>query len=280
MESRENAAQRPSELYTLRASSNKSRSHLLQLAPFFSLLCIPSEISSRWVRVHFGTRRLRTLAFTSCSSLSVGCIPAVLLCTAQCEGIRREHLQTVVVYKPNFSDTDSNLVNTRMEDETPPTPNLGSHQDFLYPLAFEPGLERRSLKKSSSSGSKSKSGYKTKSKPFRWRGQPPSLWGFVIGVGIVLGILTLCFVFLFVTEKREKDPKWHVRTFFRRRLKRQYTIKGIKAGLKSSKKTSKPTDEPDQDDIGTKKEKPNVEKKLPEAGDLDATSDPIKASLV
>ena len=165
-----------------------------------------------------------------------------------------------IAARPHSSlSTDSNIVNTKQVDETTPSP-LGTHQDFLNPLAFPLGEERRLLKTSNSSGSKSKSSKSKKSKKIKWskgRGKA-TLLGSIVGVSVFIGVFLLCTVFLVVTEKREEDPNWRMRTFLRRKLRRKYTIKSRKAGKGD-----------DMEDM----EKPHVEKELPKDGDSDTKKD-------
>jgi hypothetical protein len=166
-------------------------------------------------------------------------VVVAILCLALAPCARARPLQP-------SSSRDSGLVIAKCRDESFRT------RGFRNPEATDPGVERRSLKTSSGKGSKPK---RSKPKQIKFgKGGNPTLLGVVMGVSIVVGIVLLCVVFVAVTEKREEDPNWRVRTFLRRKLKRPYTSKAGKAA-KGDREL-------------------HVEKQVPEAGGLD--THPVK----
>ena len=164
------------------------------------------------------------------ASVAVTVVVVAVLCLALAPCARARPLQP-------SSSRDSGLVIAKCRDDSFRT------REFLNP--------QRSLKSTSSGkGSKPK---RSKPKQIKLgKGGNPTLLGVVIGVSIVVGIVLLCVVFVAVTEKREEDPNWRVRTFLRRKLKRPYTSKAGKAAS----------------------ELHVVEKEVREAGGLD--TDPVK----
>ena len=127
-------------------------------------------------------------------------------------------LSVALVPCAHAQPSESNLVNRKYEDEETSTP-LGTHQELLNPWRFARGVERRSLK---SKGSKSKP---SSSRSRGRKGGTPTLIGIVISVSVLFGTCLCCTAFIIVTEKRQEDRNWRVRTFLRRKLKRKYTIK-------------------------------------------------------
>nr|PNR43923.1 hypothetical protein PHYPA_016306 [Physcomitrium patens] len=132
----------------------------------------------------------------------------------------------------------SSAVSNRLEDaEQVITTIVGT------PAQGSQHVEHRFLKSGSSGGKESKSSKSSKrlkrksTSIHSW--SKATLVGVFIGVGVALGTVFVCFVFILVTEKKNTDPRWHIRYLLcGRKLKKRYSKAFSKKKCSSDEETA------------------------------------------